>query len=80
MSSIEKMKKIRRRKSEFSVVNYYKERQDQFKALVDKHGIEAVAEAGDWTNGTVRQYYRVSMPPSIDSLKLERAKWVLEGL
>ena len=73
------IEKIRKRREEFSVINYYLERQKQLKALVDKHGIEAVAEAGDWTNGTVRQYYRVSMPPSIDTLSLARATWVLEG-
>lgn len=73
------IEKIRKRRDQFSVMDYYKERQNQLKALVDKHGIEAVAEAGDWTVGTVKQYYRVSMPPSIDTLSLERATWVLEG-
>lgn len=75
-----KLKKILKKRDEFSVFDVYKNRQKRLKDLVDVHGVEHVAIAGDWTENTVRQYVRVSNPVSISDLKLEQAETVLKGL
>jgi len=56
------------------------DRKERLKHLVDKHGLEAVALAGGYTESTLKQYLRNKLPNNIGLEALNQAETVLRQL
>lgn len=66
-----------------STANHVKTKQllqDRLKKLVKDHGEEFVAMATGYTINTLKQYLRVTIPPSISEQSIIKAEKILEGL
>lgn len=86
MNEQEKIKTIKKlvKKYQSNIVKNreqsYKVSQAKLKKMVDDHGVECVAAASGLTVGTVQQYIRVTVPPSINVETINQAEAILEGV
>mgnify|MGYP000125811383 CR=1 FL=1 len=84
MTAIEKI--IAKRLEKFNKQNInestatYKRNQGRLKVLVERFGVDIVAQASELTVGTVRQYVTLKFPPPIKSETVDKAEIILEGL
>lgn len=54
--------------------------QERLKVLVEKYGLTYVAQAGELTVGTLKQYISLKRPPAINIETVNKAEKILEGL
>lgn len=77
---IQELKKKYRSEQSSRTTEQYWDRQDRLKLLVEKHGVDRVANAADLSVATLRQYIRVSVPPSISESSVKQAEVILQEL
>jgi len=82
----DKLKLIRERLAAYrnsrqvAVFETYRNNQERLQLLVAKHGFNAVVLAGDYAEGTLKQYLSVNQPPPIKTEKVDQAESILKGI
>ena len=73
-------KRLKKYDKQSKVTAQRNDRQDRLKQLVEDHGVEMTALAGGFSVGTLEQYVRVVIAPSISEGSVIQAESILKGL